>query len=102
MAEMTMLEKIKLLLGLTGNDKDALLNLLIDQCTEEAILYTHNEDVTDLDTSIQQMVVYNYNRLGTEGVENEGYSGVSFKYTADYPESIMRGLRAKRKVRVVQ
>ena len=47
------------------------------------------------------MVVYKYNRIGTEGVDSEGYSGVNFQYTSDYPENIMRGLRAKRKVVLV-
>ena len=96
-----MLEKVKLLLGLTDNTKDDLLTLLIEQAVEEAIVYTHNECVDELNTSIIQMVVYKYNRIGTEGVDSEGYSGVSFQYTSDYPENIMRGLRAKRKVVLV-
>lgn len=96
-----MLEKVKLLLGIADNAKDDLLTLLIEQAVEEAIVYTHNECVDELNTSIIQMVVYKYNRIGTEGVDSEGYSGVSFQYTSDYPENIMRGLRAKRKVVLV-
>lgn len=96
-----MLEKVKLLLGIADNTKDDLLTLLIEQAVEEAIIYTHNECVDELNTSIIQMVVYKYNRIGTEGVDSEGYSGVSFQYTSDYPENIMRGLRAKRKVVLV-
>ena len=96
-----MLEKVKLLLGIADNTKDDLLTLLIEQAVEEAIVYTHNECVDELNTSIIQMVVYKYKRIGTEGVDSEGYSGVSFQYTSDYPENIMRGLRAKRKVVLV-
>ena len=96
-----MLEKVKLLLGIADNTKDDLLTLLIEQAVEEAIVYTHNECVDELNTSIIQMVVYKYNRIGTEGVDSEGYSGVSFQYTSDYPENIMRGLRAKRKAVLV-
>ena len=96
-----MLEKVKLLLGIADNTKDDLLTLLIEQAIEEAIVYTHNECVDELNTSIIQMVVYKYNRIGTEGVDSEGYSGVSLQYTSDYPENIMRGLRAKRKVVLV-
>ena len=96
-----MLEKVKLLLGIADNTKDDLLTLLIEQAVEEAIVYTHNECVDELNTSIIQMVVYKYNRIGTEGVDSEGYSGVSFQYASDYPENIMRGLRAKRKVVLV-
>ena len=96
-----MLEKIKLLLGLKDESKDVLLTILIETAIDEALAYTHRDCVDELDTSIIQMVVYKYNRIGTEGVDSENYSGVSFNYSADYPESIMRGLRSKRKVVVL-
>lgn len=96
-----MLDKIKLLLGITDDSKDDLLTILIDVAIDEALAYTHRDSADELDTSIIQMVVYKYNRIGTEGVDNENYSGVSFSYSADYPDSIMRGLRAKRKVVVL-
>lgn len=96
-----MLDKIKLLLRITNDSKDDLLTILIEQAIDEALAYTHRDSADELDTSIIQMVVYKYNRIGTEGVDNENYSGVSFSYSADYPDSIMRGLRAKRKVVVL-
>lgn len=96
-----MLEKVKVLLGLTDNTKDNLLTILLEGCIEEAINYTHNEDIGKYDTAIVRMVVYQYNRLGTEGVDSENYSGVSFNYSEDYPESIMRQLRAFRKLRTL-
>lgn len=96
-----MLKKIKTLLGITNDDKDDLLTILIEQATEEALAYTHRDSILELNTSIIQMVVYKYNRIGTEGVESENYSGVAFNYSTDYPEPIMRGLRAKRKVVVL-
>ena len=96
-----MLEKIKLLLGLKDGSKDDLLTILIETAIDEALAYTHRDCVDELDTSIIQMVVYKYNRIGTEGVDSENYSGVNFNYSADYPESIMRGLRSKRKVVVL-
>lgn len=96
-----MLEKIKVLLSLDDNTKDDLLTILIDQASDEALAFTHRASVDELDTSIIQMVVYKYNRIGTEGVESENYNGASFNYSPDYPEYIMRGLRAKRKVVVL-
>lgn len=96
-----MLSKIKLLLGLSDNSKDELLTVLLDQAVEEAILYTHNNDTAQLEGAIINMVVFKYNRIGTEGVDSEGYSGVSFSYSADYPEAIMRQLRSKRKIRTI-
>ena len=60
-----MLEKIKLMLGLTDTTKDDLLNVLIDITTSEAIAYTHNEKIAELETAIIMMVIYKYNRIGT-------------------------------------
>ena len=93
-----MLEKIKLLLGLTSNDKDELLMALIENAIEEAINYTHNDSIAGYESVICNMVIYMFNRLGTEGVNAESYSGVSFTYSSDYPESILRPLKAHRKV----
>lgn len=92
-----MLEQVKTLLGITDDSKDNILSLLIEQATEEALTYTHQNSIDNLLTAIVRMVVYNYNRIGTEGVDTEEYSGVSFAYSSDYPDNIMRLLRAQRK-----
>lgn len=96
-----MLESIKLLLGLSDDSKDDLITLLIQQAIEEAQNYTHNDDIHELEATIQKMVVFNFNRIKTEGIDSESYSGVSFNYSADYPESIMRSLRSHRKIVVM-
>lgn len=93
-----LLDKLKLALGISGDDKDELLNLLIDIATDEALTFTRREDATILDTAIIQMCVYKYNRLETEGVDKEDYSGVSFVYSTDYPEPVLSLLKSKRKV----
>lgn len=96
-----MLEQIKVLLNINSSDKDPLLTVLIEQAIDEAVNYTHNEDIAALHSCISNMVVYNYNRLDTLGVDSENYSGVTFNYSSDYPDSIMRQLNAKRKIRLV-
>ena len=93
-----MLEKIKMLLGLTSTDKDELLIYLLQMAQDEAMNYCHRDDIYDLENAITAMVIYNYNMLGSENLNSENYSGVSFSYRSDYPESIMRQLRAARKV----
>lgn len=93
-----MLESIKLLLNLKDNSKDELLILLIERAIDEFTTYTHNGSLENSESLLCQMVVYNYNRLATEGVNSENYSGISFNYSSEYPEPIMRQLRAKRKV----
>ena len=97
-----MLEIIKNLLGITTTDKDELIQILIDQAQDEVLDYTHNPKALEyLQTTIQKMVVYNYNRISTEGVDSESYSGVTYNYSADYPENIMRVLKAHRKIRTL-
>lgn len=96
-----MLEDIKLLLGITSTDKDELLELLISQATGEAKRLTNNENVAVLRSAIIKMVIYSYNRLGTEGLNSESYSGVSYSYAIDYPEVILRELRSLRKLRML-
>lgn len=97
-----MIENIKLLLGLKDDDsKDEMLMVLIQRCINEAKNYTHNDSIRDYENVIEDMVVYRFNRLGTEGVDAESYSGVTFNYSADYPESILRQLRSHRKVMVI-
>lgn len=96
-----MLENIKLLLGITTSDKDELLELLINQATTEAKEYTNSENVSKLSTAIVKMVIYNYNRLGTEGIDSEGYSGVSYSYSADYPEAVLRLLNKCRRIKTL-
>lgn len=43
-----MLEKVKLLLGITDNSKNDLLTFLIEQAIEEVMAYTHLECVDEL------------------------------------------------------
>ena len=73
----------------------------LEQAIEEAINYTHNNCLAGLESTICRMVVYNYNRISTEGVDSESYSGVTYNYSADYPENIMRVLKAHRKIRTL-
>lgn len=86
------IDNVKILLGLTGNDKDALLNILITQAEDDALAITRREDLTGMDSVIERMVVYLYNRLGTEGLNSESYSGASYNYKDGYPDDILKAL----------
>lgn len=92
-----MIEKIKLLLGLTDTSKDELIEVLIEGAVEDAVALTGNKYIQDeLPNTIAKMVVYNYNRLGTEGLETESYSGVTYNYSNGYPQDILNTLNKKR------
>lgn len=92
-----MIDKVKLLLGLTDSSKDKLIEVLIDGAVEDAVAITGNKYIQDeLPNTIAKMVVYNYNRLGTEGLETESYSGVTYNYSNGYPQDILNTLNKKR------
>ena len=97
-----MLGTIKLLLNIGDESKDALLMALIERAQEFALNYTNNAGCMELiQGTIISMVINDYNRLGSEGVDSENYSGVSFRYAAGYSDDIMKQLRPFRKVRVI-
>jgi hypothetical protein len=97
-----MLERIKLLLNITDESKDALLMELIDNVEEFIINFTNNPDcIESLRGTVIAMVMYDYSRLGTEGLSSESYSGVSFGYTSGYGDDIMKQLKRFRKVRTI-
>ena len=100
---MTTLQRVKTLLNITDTSKDALLTELISDAEEFAKTYCNNADVVSLvGAAIVQMVVYAYNRIGSEGLNSENYSGVSFSYTVGYPDDILKQLRQYRKVGVIR
>lgn len=93
-----MLDDIKLLLGLTNDEKDEILELLIKLATNEIKDYTGQETLTPgLKNTLINMVLYKYNRLGTEGLDSESYSGVTFNYATDYPDGILRELETAKR-----
>lgn len=97
-----MLDKIKLLLGLTTDDKDELLLVLISICKDQAIDYCNLEEYsTKLDSAIIEMVIERYNRIGTEGIEKSVSSGVTEDYVSGYSANIIKQLRKNRKVKCV-
>ena len=87
-----MLEDIKTLLGPAAEGKDEVIQLLINLATDDAVSKTGCSDVLYLQSVITEMTIYKFNRLGTEGLESENYSGITYKYESDYPESILAAL----------
>ena len=93
-----MLKKIKLLLGIADNSKDDLLRVLLDDAAQEVVNYTHNYQLDKLENVIIQVAIWRYNKLGSEGLDSENYSGVSFNYSADYPDVLKKQLQAYRRI----
>jgi len=97
-----MLEKIKLLLNITDDDRDELLELLISLCKDEACEYCNLMEYNKkLDYIVIQMVIERFNRIGSEGATSQSTSGISTNYDSFYSEKVRKMLNKHRKVRTV-
>ena len=95
-----LISKISILIG--RDDKTELLELLIENATEEILNYCNLEEYnTKLDSLICKIVVYNYNRLGTEGLNSTSYSELRENYTDGYGEDIVRMLNKNRRLKTL-
>lgn len=98
-----MLEKIKLLLNLSDReDKDDLISLLISLCKDEATDFCNLETYSDkLDSAVVAMVVERYNKIGSEGITSEKFSGITSDFSDNYSEPILTKLRKNRRIKCV-
>ena len=96
-----MLEKIKLCL--TNNTyTDDLINLFIDDTTKEVKIYCNREDIdTELESVIRRIVIIKLNRMNSEGLSSQSYSGVSESFIDGYPQDIVSILNRKRKLKTL-
>lgn len=96
-----MLDNLKLILGV-GADKNAILALILDVVTQEFLDYTNREDLPNgANAVVLQMAVIRYNRIGSEGLASQGYSGVSESYIDGYPDNIRKQLNRYRKLKAI-
>lgn len=96
-----MLEKIKLCL--TNNTyTDDLINLFIDDTTKEIKIYCNREDIdVELESVIRRIVIIKLNRINSEGLSSQSFSGVSESFIDGYPQDIIAVLNRKRKLKTL-
>ena len=100
---MELLDRVKLRLGFTDDSNDTLLSDIIDGVKEYVVEYCNRSGTADipetLNGAIVKMAVIDYNRMGTEGLASEGYTGLSYSYESNYPDDIRRELMRERLLR---
>ena len=97
-----MLEEIKLLLGdAAANYSDAQINLALKMAISEVEEYCQRELDTSLQLIAEKIAVIKLNRINTEGLASQSYSGVSESYLDNYPADIVAVLNRKRKIKVM-
>lgn len=97
-----MIEEIKLLLGeAAANFTDAQIGLCYKLALSEVEEYCNREADTALELAAERIAVIKLNRLSTEGLSGQSFSGVSETYLDGYPADILALLNRKRKIKVV-
>ena len=97
-----MLEEIKILLGdAASNYTDEQINLAYKLSLAEVEGYCNREADEVLSLMAEKITVIKLNRINTEGLASQSYSGVSESYIDGYPAEILAVLNRKRKIKVV-
>lgn len=97
-----MIDEIKILLGDAADSfSDAQISLCLKMALAEVEAYCHRQADAELEMVAQRIAIIKLNRLGSEGLSNQSYSGVSEAYIDGYPDDILKVLNRKRKLRVV-
>lgn len=95
-----MIEEIKLLLGeAAANYADALISLVYKMSLAEVEDYCNREADAVLEILAQRITVIKLNKINTEGLAAQSYSGVNESYIDGYPADIAAALNRKRKLK---
>ena len=79
-----MLDNLKLLLGITDNDRDALLKLIISTATARLKLLLGGLDAPEsMDHIILEVSIIRFNRIGSEGMGSHTVEGESITFNDD-------------------
>ena len=100
MAEIALVERLKERLD-ENELSDDKLQEIIDDVTLEVLADTNQSKLNiQLSSAVISLSVITVNRLGTEGLASEGYSGVSTSYLDDVPPRVASILNANRRLGV--
>ena len=97
-----MVNDIKIMLGdAVTNYSDAQISLAYKQALTEVEAYCNREADIELDMIADRLAVIKLNRMNTEGLSGQSYSGVSESYIDGYPADILAILNRKRKIKTL-
>lgn len=97
-----MIENIKLMLGDSAdNYTDAQIEYAYKRAVNEIETYCRRQLDVELSMVAEEIAVIKLHRLGTEGLSNQSYSGVSEGYIDGYPDTIKKILNSKRKIKAL-
>lgn len=95
-----MLEEIKVMLGDAANNfTDAQIGLAAKLALAEVETYCNRDIDLVLELMAERIAVIKLNRMNSEGLSSQSYSGISESYVEGYPEDIKAVLNRKRKIK---
>lgn len=97
-----MIEEIKIMLGdCVSNYTDAQITLVAKQSLAEVEAYCGRQADAELTMVAQRIAIIKLNRINTEGLSAQTYSGVNESYIDGYPADILKILNRKRKIKLL-
>lgn len=97
-----MLDKIKVMLGkAASNFTDAQIGLALEMSLTEVQAYCNRELDFELENCALRIAIIKLNRMNSEGLASQSYSGVSESYVDGYPDDIKAILNRKRKIKMI-
>lgn len=97
-----MIEEIKILLGdSASNYTDAQISMCLKHALAEVEAYCNRTADAELEMVAERIAILKLNRLNTEGLASQGYSGVSESYIDGYPADILAILNRKRRIKLI-
>ena len=98
---MDMLETIKFILGDNNDYTDLFLSTILDQTISEIEIYCNRPIDKELESVVVRLVIIRLNRLNSEGLSSQAYSGITESYIDGYPSDIKAILNRKRKLKLL-
>jgi hypothetical protein len=96
------MEDIKIMLGdAAANYTDAQIELCLKHAQAEVKSYCSRELDAELEICAQKIAIVKLNRINSEGLASQAYSGVNESYINGYPADVLAVLNRKRKIKVV-
>ncbi len=97
-----MINEIKLMLGESAsNFSDELISLCYKIALDDVENYCRREADATMELCADRLAVIRLNRLHSEGLASQGFSGVSESYIDGFPADIQAILDRKRKIKVL-
>ena len=97
-----MIEEVKIMLGEAANNYTSQqIGVCVKKAVAEVQSYCGRELDAELEAVALDIAIIKLNRLNTEGLAGQSYSGVSETYINGYPVEIVAILNRKRKLKVI-